>query len=170
MIEGLMIWSLVTLCGAQPSDQHGSSSDVSHIPGGRWSWDAGPGEGFIEPWMYIHVPGYGTYSMREVNRAGSEGQWAFDSYNKPLVAYEPIAIFVPSTSQPDAGLTVLIPIVRCLGDFTGDHVVDAGDLLPFALAFLADDLSADLNGDGVLDIVDQLVFFTLATMGCVQAA
>ncbi|MFG0307056.1 MAG: GC-type dockerin domain-anchored protein [Phycisphaerales bacterium JB040] len=45
-------------------------------------------------------------------------------------------------------------------DFTGDGILDNGDIGAFVAAFLASDLSADINGDGILDNGDIGAFVT----------
>jgi|GEM_PF-2817734 len=54
----------------------------------------------------------------------------------------------------------------CSIDFTGDGLLDNGDIAAFVAAFLAGDLSADLSGDGILDTGDITSFVQAFLAGC----
>jgi len=122
---------------------------------------------YIEPWIYVSIPEFGMFSLREVLDEGTDGWDAFLAYGDPIESYESINIFTPSADAHNAGIVVLMPRVECLGDFNSDGVVDVSDLVIFAQAYIDGDLVADLTNDGVLDIADQILFFNLAMMGCV---
>ncbi|MFG0306089.1 MAG: GC-type dockerin domain-anchored protein [Phycisphaerales bacterium JB040] len=54
----------------------------------------------------------------------------------------------------------------CSIDFTGDGLLDNGDIAAFVQAFLAGDPSADLSGDGILDTGDITAFVQAFLAGC----
>lgn len=122
---------------------------------------------YIEPWMYISLPDAGTYSMREVLEEGTPGWDAFALAGHPIEDYEPTEIFMTNTVMNSHGIVVLMLAQHCLGDFNDDGQVNAGDIALFTHAYLEGDLAADLTGNGVVDIFDQLFFIELANMGCV---
>lgn len=124
-------------------------------------------DGYIEAWMFVSIPEFGTFSLLEVLEEGSAGWDAFAAFGEPIESYEPIDIFIPIANTNNAGVTVLMPVVSCLGDFNYDGIVDSGDLVVFAQAYIDGDQLADITYDGNIDIADQLLFFDLATSGCI---
>ena len=122
---------------------------------------------YIEPWVYVAVPDGGTFSMREVAIEGTPGWDAFLLFDLPIEHYEPVYVLSSDTSTSNVRVMVLMPSEHCLGDFNDDGTTDAGDLLLFVQAYVAQDIAADLTGNGVIDIFDQFLFFQLALMDCV---
>ena len=125
-------------------------------------------EVYVEPWMYISLPDGGIYSMREVLKVGTPGWDAFVLAGHPIENYDPTDIFMTNTLRNSYGIVVLMLAQRCLGDFNDDGVVDARDIVLYAQAFLEGDLAADLTGNGIIDIFDQLFFIELANTGCME--
>ncbi|MBL4697243.1 MAG: hypothetical protein JKX70_00265 [Phycisphaerales bacterium] len=122
---------------------------------------------FIEPWMYLTVPEDATYSLREVLTFGTPGWEAFGSSGYQLDEFEPIHVFAELPTLNNGGIVILMIVDRCLGDFNGNGMVDAGDIILFAHAYFAGDIEADLTRDGVIDFDDQSLFLELVRMGCV---
>lgn len=127
-------------------------------------------EDYIDSWIYVSVPGVGNYSLREVLEEGTPGWDAVASFGVPIDQYQPAYAFSTNPTRSNNGIVILIPEAQCLGDFNDDGVVNAADISLFLAAYVAGDLSADLTGNGYVDIFDQLLFLQLATMGCVSAA
>ena len=122
----------------------------------------------IAPWVYISMPGHGTYPMREVFEEGSAGWDAFAAYGQAMEDFEPVNMFIPNASVNTTGIVVWMPIVRCPGDMDEDGDLDARDLLIFARAYADGDASADLNGDGELNFHDQGMMFGAISDGCLS--
>jgi len=151
----------------QPNPQPvGDSSTDAQVDAGD-GFSADDLDGYVESWVFVSIPEFGTYALREVLDVGSVGWDAFIAFGEPMTSYEPINIFTNNSTMMSTGVMVMMPIVDCLGDFDHDGVVDAGDLMVFAQAYVDGDLAADITSDGNLDIADQLLFFELATLGCV---
>ncbi len=124
-------------------------------------------DGYIESWIFVSIPDAGTYPLREVLEEGSAGWEALASYGEPIESFEPVHLLTPNVSTNNLGVVVLMPAEQaCPGDFNGDGVIDAADLVIFAGLFIAGDAGADLNNDGAVDVADQLLFFELAMAGC----
>ncbi len=123
-------------------------------------------DGYIESWVYVFIPGAGTYTLREVLEEGSAGWDAFAAYGEPIESYELVSIFTHSVNGNNSGIEVLVPVGGCPGDFNDDGVIDIHDILIFADWFLGGDLRADINGDGLIDLFDQFAFFELMLDGC----
>ncbi len=142
-----------------------SSGSGAQIDSGH-EFGNGELEGYIESWVYVFIPGEGTYTLREVLEEGSVGWAAFVAYGEPIESYEPVSIFTHSVNGNNSGIEVLMPIVECHGDFNDDGVIDIHDILIFSDWFLVGDLQADINGDGLIDLSDQFAFFELMLDGC----
>jgi len=168
-IAGIASTAFSSMCVCLPVHDEPSNDPSSHDGGSIPDQDIDAQE-MVEAWIYLTVPNHGTYRLRDVLTEGSAGWAAFADYGEPIESYEPINIFTPNLSPNRIGLVVLMPIVYCMGDFNFDRIIDAQDLVLFAQAYLAGDLSADLTGDGQIDIADQLFFFELATGGCIPIA
>jgi len=122
----------------------------------------------IASWVYISMPGHGTYSMREVLVEGSAGWDAFAAFGQAIEEFEPVKMFIPNASVNTTGIVVWMPIEQCPGDMDEDGDLDLQDLLIFAQAFADGDESADLNGDGQLNFDDQGVMFDALNDGCLS--
>lgn len=125
--------------------------------------------GYEESWIYVSVPEYGNFLLREVLEVGTRGWYAVESFGVPIEQYVPAYAFTTNPTRTNNGVVILIPEPHCLGDFNNDGVVNAADITLFTMAYIAGDLSADLTGNGILDIFDQILFIQLATMGCVNS-
>ena len=56
--------------------------------------------------------------------------------------------------------------VYCAADYNRDEALDAADFSAFLSGFQAQDARADINGDGVLNILDVVAFNGLMSQGC----
>lgn len=54
----------------------------------------------------------------------------------------------------------------CVADFNNDGAVNVDDVLDFLAAFDAQNISADLNHDGIVDLMDYELFFWHYAQGC----
>lgn len=62
---------------------------------------------------------------------------------------------------------VLVPVAACTADLNGDGILDLGDIQAFVVAFVAGDPLADLAAPfGVLDLADISVFVGAFVAGC----
>jgi len=145
----------------EPSGTDSSSSDTDGI-------FADQIDEHIAAWVYISMPGHGTYSMREVFVEGSAGWDAFAAFGQTIEEFEPVKMFIPNASVNTTGIVVWMPIEQCPGDMDEDGDLDLQDLLIFAQAFADGDESADLNGDGQLNFDDQGVMFDALNDGCLS--
>ncbi len=129
--------------------------------------NAGNADDYISPWVYVAVPEGGTYTMREVAIEGTPGWDAFMLFDLGIEQYEPVHMLSSGTSTPGIRVVMWMPTEHCLGDFNDDGTTNAGDLLMFIQAYVAQDIAADLTGNGAIDIFDQFLFFQLVVMDCV---
>ncbi len=154
---------LVSLDVPSFDDQHGiSDEDLSD-----GSYSPGQAEDYIESWLYMHIPDFGTFTLREVLEEGTLGHDAFGTFGYPIEDFEPIELMTTNPTQNNNGIVVYMLAEHCLGDFNDDGTVNIGDLSLFTIAYSEGDLIADLTGNGEVDIFDQIFFIQLLSMGCV---
>jgi len=123
-------------------------------------------EEYVESWVYVFLPGSGTFTLREILSEGTAAAVAFADYGRSLESFEQTNLMAHSPNQSIGGLVLLVPPSRCPADFDFDGDVDTDDLVAFAQAFVGQDMTADLNGDGVINLDDQFEFFGQASAGC----
>jgi len=66
----------------------------------------------------------------------------------------------------DFMIRLVVETVGCSADVNGDGNLDVFDFVAFQVAFIANDLIADCNGDGFLDIFDFACFQQVFVEGC----
>ncbi len=120
-------------------------------------------------WIYVAVPQHGNYPLQEVFQVGTPGWAAFQDVGVSINAYEPVAMVAPIANANNMGVVVMMLTPQCLGDYNHDSVVNAMDAPLFGAAFVAGDPSADLNHNGYIEIIDQLIFISLVGHPCVPA-
>lgn len=166
MFRFIQLLIFVLLLLLSPSFALGEESGTGDSPDSGDELNTDNTEEYSEVWAYIYFPNSGLFPLRSLNDSSSQGWQAYMSYGLPLSSYEPITMMTINPTRTNNGVVVLMPVVSCIGDFDGDGDVNAGDITLFALAYAAGDPSADLTGDGEIDIWDQLFFLELASAGC----
>lgn len=134
---------------------------------GKGIQSSGQAEEHAESWLYLFIPEIGTYTLREVLEEGTAGSEAFELFGEPIESYEPILLMTSHPTANNNGIVVLMIEEYCLGDFNDDGVVNVGDLSLFINALSTGDPAADLTGNGIIDIFDQIFFLQLVSMGCI---
>lgn len=124
-------------------------------------------EVFSELWAFIYLPEMGLFPLGDLVNEGSSGWMAFTSFGLPISSFEPVSMVTINPTRTNLGLVVLMPAETCIGDFDGDGLVNAGDIMLFSQAYVSGDLSADLTGDGEVNIWDQIFFLQLVSVGCI---
>lgn len=119
-------------------------------------------------WVFVGIPGWGNFTLGEVMDMGSPGWSAFEDFGIPFEQYHPVDVFASIPNARNRGIVLMLPTDHCLGDFDNDGRVTGLDVPLFTQAYLAGDLSADLNGNGIVEIFDQIAFMSLVGQGCVQ--
>lgn len=124
---------------------------------------------YQENWIYVAVPEHGNYPLQEILQIGTPGWAAFQDVGISIDAYEPVALVAPIANVNNTGVVVMMLSAQCLGDYNHDSVVNALDAPLFGAAYVAGDLSADLNRNGYLELIDQMIFISLVGRPCVPA-
>ena len=143
----------------------GSSGDDGEFNNDT-SFDFDDSSDHIPHWIYVSVPALGTYSLRQVMTEGSDGWLAVESFGDPIDTYQSVTILNSSNIQMDYGIVMLMPTPGCLGDYDDSGHVDAVDLYAFVEFYSTRDIEADLNMDSVVNINDQILFFSLVSRAC----
>lgn len=144
------------------SDTGGDGNNTSDV-------DSDDPEVRQESWVYVSIPRFGFAPLQDVLEYGSPANIAMLDVGEPIESYEPVPVHGPTANTNNAALVFLMLPERCLGDFNYDGVVDLYDATLFTIAFVNQDPSADLTRDGRIDIRDQILFVTLATLPCYSA-
>ena len=174
-MDQVWLWGRVSCCAiasiALSSTSHAMSfsSDTGGGDNTTSDVDSGDPEVRQESWVYVSIPRYGFATLQDVLDYGSPANIAMLEVGEPIESYEPVSVHGPTANTNNAALVFLMLPERCLGDFNNDGAVDLYDATLFTIAFINHDLSADLTRDGRIDIRDQILFVTLATLPCYSA-
>lgn len=161
-----LIASAVSL--GQGFDEHAQHDPAPAGSDGNNNADAdAPGER-QESWIFVQIPRYGLASLQSVLEDGSPANLAWQAIGQPIELYQPVPMLAPTANENNGAISVLMLPERCLGDFDWDGSVGWNDAVLFTQIFLNGHDAADLSGDGVLDIRDQILFLHLSTVPCVD--
>lgn len=119
-------------------------------------------------WLFVQIPRFGVAPLQEVLEEGSPANLAWRTIGQPIQSYRPVAMHAPIPNENNGAVMVLILPDFCLGDFNGDGRVNMHDVSLFMTAYLNMDPAADLTRDSRVDVRDQILFFHLLTIPCVD--
>lgn len=165
LLIAVAIPGIQTLACSIYEEQSDQSSDEDHTGAN----DAGNPSDRLEQWVYVDVPHFGLAPLQAVLEAGTQANSAWLEIGEPIEHYESIALHAPNATVNNGALVVRMLPERCLGDFNNNGQIDLEDVAAFTDAYVNDYSAADLTGDSIIDIRDQILFLHLATIPCHSA-